>query len=116
MPRRRSGHLRVLLVGLLALLLSGCFVLDELDEGQRLMDQHAGKGVKKEEEAAAAEPTAPAGGSGGAKAFDPSRWWKSARSLGPEKKDKSIVRCELPGGSQFMREPDCLMRGGRPAS
>ncbi len=48
------------------------------------------------------------------KTVDLSKWWRGARSLTSENSDASIVRCDLAGSVQFMRDADCQAQGGRP--
>jgi hypothetical protein len=103
-------RIRVLAVALLAVALSGCWVLDELSEGNKKMDAY----TKKRPEAA--EP-------GGAPAAAPGRRMRAneyfasqtnARQLTPGTVSKDIVSCKLKSGTQFMKEAECAARGGTP--
>lgn len=99
-----------------AFLLSGCFVWEELEKGEAILDAHSpnrNKRMKEEEEARAAaekekQPTA---------SEKMAEWWDSAQSLGPRSDDTAsadpMVNCQLSGGSRFTRRSDCLARGGR---
>ena len=97
-------------------LLSGCFVLEELEKGEAIIDAHSPnrkKRLKEEEEALAAaeaekQPTA---------SQKMAEWWDDAQSLGPRSDDTAaadpMVNCQLAGGTRFTRRSDCLVRGGR---
>lgn len=107
---------RLLPLLLIACLSQGCFVLDELDKGQALMDQHSGTARKaKEKEKAAAEAAALESHDEElgvvAKLQD---WWKRRNEPKPVERPESdgIVRCATDGRTQFTYESDCLARGG----
>jgi hypothetical protein len=111
-------HLRLLAVLLVALLGSGCFVLEELDKGNEILDAHSPTRSK-----AAKEKAAAAAGQTAAKPGDPQEdprarqkaWWQSARSLSRADEKPSEdpnVRCRLGGGVRFTRQTDCLTQGG----
>ena len=100
-------------------LLSGCFILDELDNAEALMNESS-KGARakeKAEEAAAARAPRPGPkGADDAGLMDRvSGYWNKATAPAPKPQDPEnvLVRCELPGGTQFMRKYDCQLRGGR---
>lgn len=98
----RRSALLVLCAGL-----SGCFVFEELDAGQKIMEQDA----PVQPAAAPASPAAaPQAGSG---------WWANAKSLGnspaPTGNDAPVA-CAIGGSTRFMRRSDCLSQGGRPKS
>ena len=95
---------RALALAGLLLPLAGCFVFDEIDKGRESM----GKPPAAEKQAAAA-----AAGAKKAGEKAPS-WWEKAGTLAPGEGDASIVSCALRGSVQFMREADCLTRGGKP--
>lgn len=112
---RRLGRVlgRLALVGALAVLASGCFVLDELDAGSKEMDRYSGKPAKAKQ--APAKAAAPGSHTASTPAADAlSKWWQGAHSLGPDGADPSIVRCRVGGAVQFEREDDCRARGGQP--
>ena len=100
------------LVVLSAALCWGCFVLDELEEGQRVMEQLGpGKNAQTSQEAAPREsgPEEP----GVLERVQ--AWWAEVRRpdpVGPDPNNR-IVRCTLGGSAQFMRESDCELRSGR---
>jgi hypothetical protein len=96
-------RIRALTLLALALQLQGCFVFDEIDKGQAMMSKPSA--AKEKEAAVKAKAEA------GEKA--PS-WWEKAGTLAPGEGDATIVGCRLSGKLQFMREADCLTRGGRP--
>ena len=100
---------------------SGCFVLDEIDKGAQIMDQHASQerreaeakekaDAKKQEEeggglvAGLQEQVASLGG-----------WIEEATEEAPPERDPSdtVVRCQVAGKTQFLRKSDCRVRGGR---
>ena len=92
---------------LLCLSLSGCFVFDELDAGQKIIEQNA----PAKPAAAPSQPgTAPQTGSG---------WWANAKSLRDtpaEPGSDPAVACAIGKSTRFMRKSDCLSQGGRPTS
>lgn len=113
---------RSLLCLLMALGLSGCFVLDELDWGAAELDKYSinPNGVRPPP-----EEEAPAASGRETPAFeftwkeelpDVGQWWREARSLTSSDKDESIVHCRIRGRDQFMRIDDCQARGGRVGS
>jgi hypothetical protein len=107
-PARIPRVLRALRLAALsgaAALATGCFVFDELDAGRRKMDGPAAASNPAAGRGEDTEPSRPSGG--------PSTWWQNARSLSSEAMSADVTRCELPGGSQFMRADDCRARGGR---
>lgn len=87
-------------------------MLEELEEGQRLMEQLGpGKSAQQTEEAA--PQTQQAAGPGVLERAQ--AWWKEFRKpepVGPDPNDR-IVRCTVGGSAQFMRESDCELRRGR---
>jgi hypothetical protein len=87
--------------------MSGCFVFDELDAGEKIMEQNA----PAQPAAAPAQPAAaPQAGAG---------WWASAKSLGDAPAatgNNAAVACTIGGSTRFMRRSDCLSQGGRPKS
>jgi hypothetical protein len=104
-----------------AVLALGCFAMDEIDQGQQVMDQHYGKGRRGKAAAAApAEPQPPTKPEPGL--LDRARaWWEAKRAsggesdTGPEPHPEDVlVRCRLRGGVQFTRKFDCQLRGGTP--
>ena len=114
--------LRAILLGLLALALGGCFVLDELEWGAGEMEKHSinPEGVparaSKRAPAASALDTPTTESSWQEKLPDVETWWKEARTLISSDKDESIVRCRIRGRDQFMRIDECQVRGGQVGS
>lgn len=101
-------NLRVLGFVLLTAALSGCWVLDELDEGNKKMDLY----TAKKPEAAPAEEVRAA--PKGPRAADYFASQKNARTLTPGTVSSGIVSCKLKSGTQFMKQEDCINRGGVP--
>jgi hypothetical protein len=97
-------------------LLSGCFVLDELEKGEAIIDAHSPNRKKrmKEEEEALAKTEAEKQPSASQQM---AKWWDNARSIGPRPDDKPdadpMVSCTIAGGVRFTRRSDCLAGGGR---
>ena len=92
---------------LLCTCMTGCFVFDELDAGEKIMEQNAAaKPAAAPAQPAAAHQT----GSG---------WWANAKSLSDTPAEPSkdpAVACTVGGSMRFMRKSDCLSQGGRPQS
>jgi hypothetical protein len=101
--------LRAILLLVACVSLSGCFVFDELDKGNKILD----KNFSKKGAAAPAEQAAPKpkGGSG---------WWANAKSLSGPPTDEDgknpVIACAVGKATKFMRKDDCLSQGGRPPS
>ncbi len=105
--------LRLVAVVLTAVLGLGCFVLDELDAAQNLMDKpsFADEQKKKPDAKEEARPAAEKVHANRPSVRD---WWKKTRSLTSGEVSNEFVKCELDGSMQFMHRPDCLARGGTP--
>jgi hypothetical protein len=102
---------------LLLALASGCF-LDEIDKSNANASHMGDAKAPAQGAAAPAQPAADASGKRPdaekrTAAIGPA-WWKTARTLGSDKSDSTIGRCDLPKGSGFMSRDDCLLRGGQP--
>jgi hypothetical protein len=103
--------MRVLVVILASCLCWGCFVLDEIDAGQKEMNRYDGKGRTKESSEAPAQ--------GKAETLSPKdrmrQWWNSARTLSPRADDakSDVVSCKIAGTVRFMSQGDCQNSGGR---
>jgi hypothetical protein len=117
--------MRVLAVLAIALLCSGCFVLDELDNGDELMRQassHSGKRLEQEQRATEWEASrdAPASSAGRDDGIldgvqqTVSKWWDKATAEAPPEPGpgSELVHCRLSSGDRFMRKSDCDIRGG----
>jgi hypothetical protein len=105
---------RVIALLLACLCASGCFVFDEIDAGQKVLEETSPK------QPGAAPATAGAPGEAGEQAGPPTgeAWWAKARSVsGPvsdEDGNNPAVTCKIGGSTRFMRKNDCLSRGGQP--
>jgi hypothetical protein len=91
---------------------SGCFVFDELDKGNKILDQNFSKAAEKAPAQSAPAETGSAPQAGGG-------WWANAKSLnGPPTSDgkNAVVSCTVGKTTKFMRKDDCLSQGGHPKS
>jgi hypothetical protein len=106
-------RLRLFVVAMLAAALSGCWVLDELDDGNKKMDLYMKK--KPEAEAPSAAPVAslPTGKRQRVGEYFASQ--KNPKTFTPGTVSGEIVRCKIGGATQFMKQTDCVNRGGSPA-
>lgn len=110
---------RILVVALLASLCQGCFVFDELDKGQQLIEQHSPRAREKaaqQEDAGASPLSARAGEKQDAGILARlGAWWKEKRKPAPPKRDPDdvVVRCQIGRTMHFTRRSDCMLRGGR---
>jgi hypothetical protein len=98
---------------LLAPPLSGCFVIDEIDKGQKFLDDHSPKAKKKVE--TDDEKAAPVAGKKGAidAYFRAEEEDGTTKSFAPGEVSEGIVACKLAGSTQFMKRENCSARGGR---
>jgi len=105
-------RMRIFGVALLcvAVALTGCGVLEELEEGNKKMDLYMKK--KPGSEDAADAPLA----SGGRKqrASDYFASQRNPKTFTPGTVSSEIVSCKLKSGTQFMKEGDCVNHGGVP--
>jgi hypothetical protein len=107
----------ILPIALAALLCQGCFVFDELDKGQAIMDQHSptrSKGARAEAaRKAEGSPQRTEDEEGILERLQ--QWWTKVREPAPPQRDASdvVVRCEIKGNTHFTRKSDCRIRGGR---
>jgi hypothetical protein len=108
MSRRRFA-----IAALLALSasLSGCWVIEEIDKGQKWMDDHSDKSKKKPEEAAPATAVAKPGALDAY--FRQQDEEGTTKSFTPGQMSEGIVACKLGRSTQFMKKEDCAARGGR---
>lgn len=106
--------------------LCGCFIADEINKGDALIEQHSvgWRNKKKQQvqqaEQQAAETEAKSEAKQAASARPGvsdklSEWWRDTVEEQPVSVDPSdtLVRCELGGGTQFLRRSDCELRRGR---
>jgi hypothetical protein len=105
-------RIRVFAVAMLAVALSGCWVFDELTEGSKKMDTYT---KKKPDAEASGDAPAPAAAPGRRmRANDYFASQTNARHLTPGTVSADIVSCKLKSGTQFMKESECVARGGTP--
>ncbi|HKJ23530.1 MAG TPA: hypothetical protein VKB65_01815 [Myxococcota bacterium] len=94
----------------------GCFVVDELDNGMKMMDENSPR--KKHGPAAeeAAPETAVARREGPSAQEALAKWWKHARTPSSGPRDPAtateIVTCRIGGATRFMSKTDCEVQGG----
>jgi hypothetical protein len=98
---------RAIVLLLACVFATGCFVFDELDKGQKTMEE-----LSPTKPAAAPAENAPAaqGGAG---------WWANAKSLEGRPTgdgEGQVVSCTIGKAMKFMRKGDCLSQGGHPKS
>jgi len=117
--RVRSLTVLPVVLALVALSTSGCFVMDELDSGAAEMGRYHGKPPDADGKAPKAKnpntyrpPTVVSKESWKDKLPDVSEWWKKARTLNPTERDERIVACRLAGRDHFMDVNECKARGG----
>ena len=103
-------RMRVVGVAFLAVALSGCWVIKELDEGSKKMDRYS---AKKPESEFGAEGAAPAARKG-PRVGEYFASQKNARTFTPGSVSSGIVSCKLKAGTQFMKQEECVNRGGVP--
>ena len=103
------GRLLPSLLAIASLLMStGCFVVEEIDSGMKLMEKHGGQhGNRTAQAEAEAEEAKPSRG------VD-LEYWKSARTITSGERSKDVTSCNLRGQLQFMNRDDCIRRGGEP--
>lgn len=110
-------RLRLVGLGLVALLAStGCFVFDELDHGNEILDSHSAKrkNAKAATETAAAKPAA--ANQEGTPQEREKTWWASATTLSnadQAPKEDPHIRCKIEKKERFMLRSDCLSQGGK---
>ncbi len=108
-----------------ALWLSGCFINEELRQGDALIEQHSSGWREKkksmalaEQEAAKAEAEAQsqkARNAGPGVQHKLADWWHETVDEEPVKvnRDDKLVSCQIGGKVKFVRKSDCLVRRGR---
>lgn len=113
---------RLLSVALVALVASGCFVGEEIDNASNMLGKDkshlppAKPGEAKPDAAKGEKGTAVASAGDAAKSVVATgkAWWATATTLGSEESDPAIAGCDLKGRNEFMLRDDCLARGGTP--
>lgn len=115
---------RIALSLLAAFFLSGCFVIDEIQKGNDLIERHSAgwrkekeqrmEKEKKEAEEAAASSGSPLPGWSETKG-KAQKWWQAAlkEEAAPMDPNNTVTSCEIGGQVQFLRKSDCALRGGR---
>jgi hypothetical protein len=118
---------RLTAILLSSLWLSGCFIAEEIRQGDALIEQHSvgwrekKKGKQKaEEEATKAEAETQsqrARNAGPGVKSKLSDWWQETVEEEPVKTDPNdkVVSCTIGGKVQFLRKSDCQLRRGRMA-
>lgn len=105
-------RVRLIAVATLALALTGCWVLDELDDGNKKMDLYMKKKPEQEEPPAAPLASLPTGKRQRVGDYFASQ--KNPKTFTPGSVSSDIVKCKLGGATQFMKQTECLSRGGSP--
>jgi hypothetical protein len=107
-----------LTLSLLALPQAGCFVLDEVDKSAKLMDDHSPRHSKRHKRKNQAKQRRQKGKQDEGMVARIKRWVDEGANL-PEPdvfaEDDVLMRCDLPGGSEYLRKNDCELKGGAPA-
>ena len=110
-------RLHLLGLALVATLASGCFVFDEIDKGNEIMDSHSPVRSKDAQAKAAAANSESASADGTpTPEQQQKKWWSSATSLSSadqEPKKDPHIRCRIEKDERFMRQSDCLSQGGK---
>jgi hypothetical protein len=94
---------------------TGCYVFDELDNGQKILKQYGGQTPHAQPAAPAAEPAEEPKDEGpGLLARLEAFWEKKREAPEPQRSpDDGIVTCRLGGETTFTYRSDCLSRGGQ---
>jgi hypothetical protein len=103
-------RLRIFSVALLAVVLAGCGLLDELEEGDKKMDLY----MKKSPGAEEPDGAAPARGGKRQRVGEYFASQKNPKTFTPGTVSNEIVSCKLKSGTQFMKQTECVSRGGVP--
>ena len=101
-------RMRVVGVAFLAVALSGCWVLDELDAGSKKIDMYTAKKPEPPPEEVAPAPRK------GPRVGEYFANQKNARTFTKGQLSGDIVSCKLKGSTQFMKQTECVNRGGVP--
>jgi hypothetical protein len=115
----RSALSSTLVCLLLAAPLSGCFVMDELDKADALIDAHSPNREARKTAARQKENGKKADGAPltlQERKAEAQKWWDSATTVTSraDSSDNPMVHCRTGGSTLFMRRADCLARGGQP--
>jgi hypothetical protein len=104
--------MKLLIPILVALLCNGCFVMDELDKGEAILEAYDGKPNDAEEKKSASAkgpPKSPRERLAEYYAEQRSKAAAPTKSLDPS---DDVGRCRVGNSVQFMRRSDCRLRGG----
>jgi hypothetical protein len=106
--------MKLLLSLLVALLCSGCFVVDEIEKGQAIMAAHDGKENDADE---AEEGSADAKGPPQTPRERLAEYYAKQRAQAPAPTKSAnpaddVGRCRIGNTTEFMRRSDCRLRGG----
>jgi len=104
--------MKAAIVLIVALLCSGCFVVDEIEEGRKIMAAHS----PNPEPEAEKSPTRASGGTKSARQrlaeYYAEQRAKAARSAESTDPADAVGRCRIRGTTHFLRRSDCQVRGG----
>ena len=105
----RRFHLARGLLFVSLLTSSGCWVLNELDNGSKLLDQHSGKAKAKAKEAEEEEATSQVVAKKGAidAYFKQEEEDGTSKSFSPGEMSGDIVSCHIGKSVQFMTKTNC---------
>jgi hypothetical protein len=105
--------MKLVLCLMVALLCGGCFVFDEIEQGQAIMAAHSPKSERQE------DPAKPDGVEGAGKTARErltEYYAKQRAKAGPPKTSDdpgdSIGQCRIGSSTSFLRRYDCQLRGG----
>jgi len=106
--------MKLLIPILVALLCSGCFVMDELDKGKAIMEAYDGKPNDAEE---SKKGSADSKGPPKTPRERLADYYAQQRAKAPEPTKSAdphddVGRCRVGKSVQFMRRSDCQLRGG----
>ncbi len=111
-----EGVRRLVFLCLVPLFLAGCFVFEELDQSQKILDQHSPSSKPGTTASSPSARRAQADPSLMDRARDVGEkigdWWDELLKPPPGPGDE-IVRCRVAGNTQFTRRDECTARGGR---
>lgn len=92
--------------------LSGCWVIDEIDKGKKLMDDHSPKAKKEEKAAAPAKVAAQNGALDNY--FNQEAQKGTTKTFSPGQMSEGIVACKVGGATEFTTKENCAAKGGHP--
>jgi hypothetical protein len=109
---------RIALSLIAAFFLSGCFVLDELEQGRDLIDSHSPVARELDGNEETNEDSADSSGFS-IQSFSEAKekmqqWWQAALEEDPVRVDDSdiVISCVIGDQLVFIRTSDCATRGG----